>query len=57
MGSISSLPVKDLRKIPLPPLICVCCKSTYIEQTDGEDEGVEGEALGELPGSSSEHAL
>jgi len=29
-----------LGRVSLPPLVCVCCDSTYIENTDGNEESL-----------------
>ena len=54
MGSNTSFPAEGIRRISLPPLTCVCCKSTYIDQTDGEDNEDTDEPLGELGDDSGD---
>lgn len=43
--------VDNLGRVSLPPLICVCCESTYIDRADGNEESL-GEIDAAEPGTA-----
>ena len=51
MGSKSTKAVKGLQNIDTPPIICVCCYSTYFNSHEEDD--LDGEESTELAGGES----
>lgn len=50
MGSKSTKAVKGLQNIDTPPIICVCCYSTYF---NSHEDDLDGEECTELAGGES----